>query len=362
MRPSPYYAAMVGMTPLYGGTALIALLSLLTGCGGSARTDLGNIGGASPAGSGGAWSAGVGGSGDAGGSLVNDGSCSGLAATCGPQGDDDCCASSLVPGGAFYRGYDGVNHPDESHPASVSDFRLDVYEITVGRFRQFVAEYAQDMIAEGAGKNPNDPNDTGWQAAWNARYLPAHQAELTGNIQCDPAYQTWTAGNDALPMNCIDWFEAEAFCIWDGGRLPTEAEWNYAAAGGTEQRVYPWGATPPGDNATVAAYGCYYFLVPPSGCTSAHNMAPVGSLPAGNGRWGQADLGGNVWEWAQDWYVSPYVDPCDDCSAPSMMNSSNRVLRGGSFNTYSILASVRYSDSPSTHSASYGARCARSAP
>jgi sulfatase modifying factor 1 len=305
---------------------------------------------------------GSGDAGDAGGGGVNHGSCSDLAKTCGPHGDDDCCASSLIPGGTFYRSYDGMNHLDKSYPAHVSDFRLDAYEVTVGRFKQFVAAYAQDMIAEGAGKNPNDPSDTGWQAAWNASYLPANQAQLTSNIECAPAYQTWNAGTDDLPMNCLDWFEAEAFCIWDGGRLPTEAEWNYAAAGGTQQRVYPWGLTPPDSDANFAVYGCYYFAVAPSGCVGVGNIAPVGSAPAGDGRWGQSDLVGNVWEWAQDWYVSPYINPCNDCGGPNVMNSAARVLRGGSFNSFFLSISDRYSDSPSTHGPSYGARCARSAP
>ena len=66
----------------------------------------------------------------------------------------------------------------------------------------------------------------GWQPQYNAIRL----------------YQTWTANNDNLPMNCITWFEAFAFCIWDGGRLPTELEWNYAAAGGSSQNVYPCSA------------------------------------------------------------------------------------------------------------------------
>jgi formylglycine-generating enzyme required for sulfatase activity len=66
-----------------------------------------------------------------------------------------------VPGGTFYRSYDGLTHINNRNPATVSDFRLDTYEITVGRFRKFVAVYSSDMIAEGAGKNPNDPNDPG---------------------------------------------------------------------------------------------------------------------------------------------------------------------------------------------------------
>jgi hypothetical protein len=89
----------------------------------------------------------------------------------------------------------------------------------------------------GKRKKPNNPSDSGWDAAWNTGSLEATATALTTAVKCDATYQTYTAGNDALPMSCLDWFEAEAFCVWDGGRLPTQAESNYAAAGVMEQRV-----------------------------------------------------------------------------------------------------------------------------
>src|SRR4051812_4850626 len=65
-------------------------------------------------------------------------SCKGLEKTCGPKGDGDCCTSLPVPGGTFNRGYDGILYKEASHPATISDFYLDEYEISVGRFRAFV--------------------------------------------------------------------------------------------------------------------------------------------------------------------------------------------------------------------------------
>jgi formylglycine-generating enzyme required for sulfatase activity len=93
----------------------------------------------------------------------------------------------------------------------------------------------------GSGAHPNLPG-SGWDPSWNA-YLVADQAALIAAVKCDAVFQTWTdtpGGNDNRPMNCITWAEAMAFCVWDGGYLPTEAEWNYAATGGNEQRSYPW--------------------------------------------------------------------------------------------------------------------------
>jgi len=112
-------------------------------------------------------------------------------------------------------------------------------------------------------------------------------------------------------MNCIDWYVSLAFCIWDGGRLPTEAEWNYAAAAGSEQRQYPWGATVPTADASLAVYNCYFNST--GICSGVSQIAPVGSVTAGNGKWGQSDLAGNVYEWTLDSFASPYTQiPCSN--------------------------------------------------
>jgi formylglycine-generating enzyme len=284
-------------------------------------------------------------------------SCIGLTNTCGSTSTDDCCSTSVIPGvplRSFYRSYDGVAYQDKSYPARLTGFRLDTYEITVGRFRKFWAGYPADLPASGSGKNPNDISDSGWDPTWNASVLAVDQAGLTAAIECDADKQTWTAGNDNLPMNCLDWFEAEAFCIWDGGRLPTEAEWDYAAAGGTEQRVYPWGAADP-----TAAHAVSAITL-----GAASKPTPVGSKPLGKGKWGQADLAGNVWEWTQDWYASPYANPCDNCA--NLMPATRHSLRGGGFNSGNLsdlTSSNRLYDAPvvPARSPNFGARCARAA-
>src|SRR4051794_29636074 len=99
-------------------------------------------------------------------------SCVGLAASCGPE-RDDCCLSLPVPGGTFLRGYDNVTHTDQTHPASVSNFRLDKYEATVGRFRAFVAAWlAGWRPPSGAGKHTHLNNGMGLATAENTGYEP----------------------------------------------------------------------------------------------------------------------------------------------------------------------------------------------
>jgi formylglycine-generating enzyme required for sulfatase activity len=255
---------------------------------------------------------------------------------------------------------------DPAAPAKISNFRLDNYEITVGRLRRFVAAYSQTpnpstIIPAGAGKNPNNPNDPGWDTLWNSS-LPANATALTTGLNCNASYQSWTdaegtAVHENLPANCLTWFVAQAFCIWDGGRLPTEAEWDYAAEGGQAQRGLPWGGT-----ALSCDYANYkgrngnmdYCTAPGLGAVN-----PVGTeSPLGNGLYGQSDLAGNVWEWNQDWFA-PYTSTCNNCA--NLTAGGERVLHGGSFGSDLGLQPnfVRYHDNISIPYYAFGARCAR---
>jgi formylglycine-generating enzyme required for sulfatase activity len=328
------------------------------GSGGTAGTGAtAGSGGTSSGGSAGQGTGGTGTGGTTGGTGGTTGgtegpSCNGLAATCGPNGNASCCASTVVTGGTFYRSYDAVTYTDKSNPATVSDFRMDTYEITVGRFRKFVAAYPGSKPVAGAGKNPNNPSDPGWNAAWNTA-MPADQASLTAALKCNATWQTWTdsaGANENRPINCITWYEAFAFCIWDGGRLPTEAEWNYAAAGGSEQRAYPWSV--PSTSTTIDCTYANY-----SGCGAGTKNVGATSTK-GDGKWGQSDLAGNVWEWVLDWYGS-YPNPCNNCA--NISSAPERVVRGGGFNNLAspLLASNRNSFNPTNRFNYIGSRCVR---
>jgi formylglycine-generating enzyme required for sulfatase activity len=278
---------------------------------------------------------------------------------CG-AGIESCCTSIEVQGGTYHRTYDfppgaltTVLAADggptaEADPATVSTFRLDKYLVTVGRYRQFVDAVSARgadggtgwLPGAGSGKHAHlnagqglvnsDPDsgvvyEMGWLASDDAQIAPTDS-----NLACDPNYATWTSAkgsHENLPINCVNWQEAFAFCIWDGGFLPSEAEWEYAAAGGSEEREYPWGSTPPGTENRYAIYGCYY----PSGsgsCSGVSNIAAVGTAALGAARWGHLDLAGELWEWNLDW-EGWYADPCTDCAY--LTPAIGRIERGGGF-------------------------------
>jgi formylglycine-generating enzyme required for sulfatase activity len=160
-------------------------------------------------------------------------------------------------------------------------------------------------------------------------------------------------------MNCITWYESFAFCAWDGGFLPTEAEWNYAAAGGSEQRAYPWSS--PGTMAIDCSDANYTTATSP--CVSAPNgaVSPVGSYsPKSDGKWGQADLAGNLWEKVLDIWEDPYaISPCNNCADMAMIDA--RTVRGGAYNADlgSARTAYRYFDPPYERYIEMGVRCAR---
>ena len=312
-------------------------------------------------------------------SSSSSGGSSGARLSCAPGGagmtncgaaSENCCTSLEVPGGTYNRTYtnSGSGPTGEADVATVSGFRLDKYLVTVARFRQFVSAWnvgsgwtpppasgkhthlngGSGLTATGGGYEP------GWVTSNNSNIAPT-----TSNLACDATYATWTSSagsQENLPINCVNWYEAYSFCIWDGGFLPSEAEWEYAAAGGSHQRQYPWGAATPGTTNTYAVYGCYY----PSGsgsCTTVENIAPVGVAALGAGLWGQLDLAGGMDEWNMDWYA-PYA-PCSDC-ANLTPSANGRVIRGGDSadTTTRLLPPTRNSFTADRHSG-IGMRCAR---
>jgi formylglycine-generating enzyme required for sulfatase activity len=297
----------------------------------------------------------------------------------GDGGTRSCCASPTVPGTAglanFFRSYDGVSTGDtnKAYPAAVSSLRVDAYEITVGRFRAFVNAVVTSNWKPTAGSGIHTHLNGGkglanaaaagsFEPGWVSSFpsLPTVQATWDSNLACDPTYATWTSSagtNEHLPVNCITWYEAYAFCIWDGGFLPSEAEWNYVAAGGTDQRVYPWSAPSAMSTTIDCSYANY---TPSSGCVAGGTNAVGSESSKGDGKWGQSDLAGNVWEWTLDAYGSAYPTPCADCanlpSAPTL-----NVTRGGSFQAVAgaVIASYRGNSAPTTRDPTIGARCGR---
>ncbi|MCO4743311.1 MAG: formylglycine-generating enzyme family protein [Proteobacteria bacterium] len=129
--------------------------------------------------------------------------------------------------------------------------------------------------------------------------------------------------NPNLPANCLDYAQAGAFCSWFGGRLPTESEWEYAATSRGTDAEYPWGNEAP---------DCTRVNVGDGQGTASCNSEGVWEVcthPLGNTSDGICEMGGNVYEWVEDWYWSSYTDHPTDGSARTDMNNEFRVMRGG---------------------------------
>jgi formylglycine-generating enzyme required for sulfatase activity len=286
----------------------------------------------------------------------------------------------------------------------ISPFDLDKYEVTVGRMRAFVAAGGVTQLAPpatGAGALPKVAG-SGWNPGWNT-LLPADLPGLRASLAHSNA--TWTdqpGANENLPINNVSWFVALAFCAWDGGRLPTYAEMNFAAAGGSDQRAYPWSV--PANTQTItrmqAAYDCNFTApsqnCPASSCSDATSspcdpttciapatcqypactgctftdIAMVGSLPAGKGKWGHFDLAGNVAELVYD-TDAPLPLPCVDCvhAPPTMfsgppksqkLNASFLVTGGGWDNAPTSLLTTSFTTvRDDAFGDNVGFRCAR---
>ena len=227
----------------------------------------------------------------------------------------------LIPAGSFEMGDyfdEGEANERPVHRVQLDAFYMDVHEVTVGQFREFVQQSGYKY-----GGN--------WDSV--ARYSPG----------------------DDYPMVNVSWNEATAYAKWAGKRLPTEAEWEYAARGGLVGKRYSWGD----DESLARDYANYDGT---DGKDKWEYCSPVGSFAA-NG-YGLYDMAGNVWEWCQDWYDGDYYSSSPATNPPGPDTGTLRVLRGGFWNlsTLSLRVAYRNYRNPTYRSYNYGFRCVSGLP
>lgn len=235
----------------------------------------------------------------------------------------------VVPAGKFWMGC-SADEPCSSsakprHQVFLDAFAIDVHEVTVARYKSCVA-------AKGCT-------------------VPAYT-----KAPC-----TWLAGNEQLPIACINWFQANDYCAWAGGRLPTSAEWEKAALGGLEPGPFPW--YPWGAAAGACAHGVWNDgnATTGQGC-DGEGPLPAGSKPLGKNGFGLFDMGGNTEEWCSDWYSLDYYlsSPASNPQGPA--SGTYRIQRGGSWASVTPESLAVTSASGSVPSGAGGVRCVISSP
>ena len=222
-----------------------------------------------------------------------------------PEADPGTEGMILIPGGTFIRGGPGGDNDEQpAREVSVETFFMDAHEVTVGQYRIFLAA-------------------TG--------YPP-------------PAFWHPDLDRSDDPVVGVTWFDAAAYASWAGKRLPTEAEWEYAARGAAQDPAVPGGGAAGQQTANIESF-----------C-----IVPVKSFAA-NG-YGLYDMTGNVWEWCADWYDSTYYTACSRTNPQGPVGGTHKVLRGGAWycRPREARTANRYYSVPDAESFHIGFRCARS--
>jgi len=288
----------------------------------------------------------------------------GLRVKCNVEGADIDMEFVYVQGGEYEMGcgrWAGDCEADEkgkdggSHKVKVNDFYLGKHEVTVGQWRKFVedAGYRTDAEKEGKGYVLNSAGDG---------------AELrNGASWKNPGFPQ----NDRHPVVLISWNDADVFVKWLSGRtgkvyrLPTEAEWEYAARSGGKEYRYSWGNGSPSDNIAGEEVK-RQFPKRPWPIWEGYDDGCIYTAEVGNfkpNEIGLHDMGGNVWEWCSDCYADDYYknSPYDNPQGPGLRSGSPRVVRGGGWlhAPSSVRAANRDFNSPSSRRHVVGFRLAR---
>ncbi|MCH9686194.1 MAG: SUMF1/EgtB/PvdO family nonheme iron enzyme [Deltaproteobacteria bacterium] len=253
-----------------------------------------------------------------------------------------------IDGGTFFMGSDDVDTPAlqgarPSHKVEVATYCMATHETTVDQFHE-CSDQGQCRRPFKEDRYPNDSDD--------------RRAALS--LLCNEGVE----GRGNHPVNCITWKQAKDYCEFRGQRLPTEAEWEFAARG-SDGRVFPWGdPAPTHEHGNLCNAECVKWRaskgLPEYGALSTTDdgfpgTAPVGSFPAGTTQHGLLDIVGNVFEWTADRYAPYEGSPAD---APS---GGGKVIRGGAFNSYQATfanPALRYEQVGTAHTQSIGFRCA----
>jgi len=262
-----------------------------------------------------------------------------------------CPAGSLpIEGGNMFMGSAEKDLEDDvrpSHRVSVSAFCLDETEVTVEAYEACL----------NAGNCPKPLKEVSFPG------LGPSEAEAFASL-CNLGVK----GREKHPFNCVTHKEASDYCRDAGGRLPTEAEWEFAARG-PSQRKYPWGEAEPDASRLNAAGSEHVAWQGEHSITSYGQMyegddgfvgtAPVKTFAGGKSEGGIYDLAGNVWEWTADWYGLYDADEATDPQGPP--EGEKRVVRGGGFNGLKpswARPAYRWKTEPENRSHGIGFRCA----
>ncbi len=225
----------------------------------------------------------------------------------------------LIEGGTFRMGTDhGLSFEGPAHKVSLNSFAIDTYEVTNRRFQEFVQATGYVTEAE----------KLGWSGVFDAQkqgWLPMPKADWHHPQGPESSDEGW--GDH--PVVHVSWDDAVAYCGWMDKRLPTEAEWEWAARGGVAGNEYAWGKELHPQGRFMANTWQGTFPLYDKGDDGFLFLAPVGSFPH-NG-FGLYDMVGNVWEWTADWFAEDYFSRSPELNPEGPVEGSERVIRGGSW-------------------------------
>ncbi|MBI5934959.1 MAG: formylglycine-generating enzyme family protein [Chloroflexi bacterium] len=218
-----------------------------------------------------------------------------------------------VPMNLVQQGYSHIGNK-ALYDVFLDAYYIDVYEVTNGRYKECV-------------------DDGKCQPPLTAR------SYTRDSYYDNPEFSNY-------PVVYVNWGQAQTYCKWRGGRLPTEAEWEKAARGDADTRPLPWG-----DDLTCEKTNYDQCFI--------GDTVEVGSYPGGVSPYGLHDMMGNVWEWVSDWYSKPYHVESPAINPTGPRGGTARVLRGTSFDEYTNMMHVHYRgyDVPLNATFEIGIRC-----